>query len=405
MNGPTHSRGASPLEAVHGADVPWTSPARDTRVCHVIHSLRDGGAEHLLVTLAEVAATAGVHVSVVSLMPVDGLRYARQLEELGVEVRSIALGSRWDVRGLPRAARLIGELDPDVLHTHLKHADFVGAFASRRLHVPMISTLHVIEDAPTPMQRVKRRLAAQARIRSAHRTITVSDAQRRWYLDQFGAPPDRVTTLRNGVLPPTFEANEGHAARFRHRLGITDQTTLIAMVALLRPGKGHHDLFDAVRLLSSDLDVTVILAGDGPTRKELETEVSRDPTLRGTIRFAGFVEDVEALLSACDLVVHPSHFDALPTALLYALAAGVPVVATRVGGISEILGEDAGVLVPAMDPPALAAAVEALVRSPEQRAQIGAAAHARFRREFDARAWVQQLQGLYAQVVAEYSAR
>jgi glycosyltransferase involved in cell wall biosynthesis len=379
------------------------TPTRQLRVCHLIHSLRDGGAEHLLVTLSEVAAAVGLRISVVSLMPDEGLRFGQQLRRSGVEVRTVGLRSRWDPRGLPRAARLIRQLHPDVVHTHMKHADLVGAYAARRLQVPMVSTLHVIEDSPTPRQRFKRRLAAQARLRRAVRTVAVSDAQRRWYLAEFGARPDQVVTIRNGVLPRPPASGRRPAAALRERYAISEETAVAAMVALLRPGKGHGDLFAAVRRLPADLDVKVIVAGDGPLRHELEAEVARDEALSERIVLAGFVDDVEGLLAGCDLVVHPSHFDALPTALIYALAAGVPVVASRVGGIPEIVGDEAGVLVPPRDPGALAIALEALVRSPGQRARLGAAAVGRFEERFDARHWAGELKALYGEVIAEHA--
>jgi glycosyltransferase involved in cell wall biosynthesis len=374
------------------------------RVCHLIHSLRDGGAEHVLVTMAEVAATAGLELSVVSLMPDQDLRYARQLRELGVTVRSLSLGTRWDGRALPRAVRLVRELRPDVVHTHLKHADLVGAFVASRLAVPMVSTLHVIEDAPDPVRRFKRRVAAQARLRGARRTITVSDAQRRWYLETFRADADRVTTVRNGVLPAA-RATGVERAHFRATHGVPEGTVLAAMVALLRPGKGHDDLFDAVRRLPSDLEVRVLVAGDGPLRNELEAEVAGDARLRGRIVFAGFIEDVEGLFASCDLVVHPSHFDALPTALIYAIAAGVPVIASDVGGIPEIVGEGAGVLVPAHDAPALAGAIETLVNDRDQRSRLGAAGRERFQAEFDARGWAGRLRSVYESALAEQRGR
>ena len=111
------------------------------------------------------------------------------------------------------------------------------------------------------------------------------------------------------------------------------------------------------------MPVRFVLAGSGPEEARLRARVEAEG-LAGRVVFAGFREDVAALLAAADLVVHPSHADALPTALIHALAAGVPAVATRVGGIPEIVGDDAGVLVPPAEPAALAGAVRDLAGDP-----------------------------------------
>jgi glycosyltransferase involved in cell wall biosynthesis len=121
--------------------------------------------------------------------------------------------------------------------------------------------------------------------------------------------------------------------------------------------------------------------------------------------FAGFRDDVAGLLAAADLVVHPSHADALPTALIHALAAGVPAVATRVGGIPEIVGDGAGVLVPPAEPAALAAAVRALTGDPGRRQEMGEAARERFADQFEGTAWARRLAALYAEVLGESGRR
>ncbi|MDP8977772.1 MAG: glycosyltransferase family 4 protein, partial [Actinomycetota bacterium] len=141
-------------------------------------------------------------MSVVSLVPPRDGDHVRELRDLGVPVRTLDLEGRWDPRGFARATAAVTALRPDVLHSHMKHADLVGARVAHRAGVPLVSTLHLVEDAVTPVGRVKRRLAARARMRAAAHTVTVSEALRRWYLATFGADPGRVSTVRNGVLPP-----------------------------------------------------------------------------------------------------------------------------------------------------------------------------------------------------------
>jgi glycosyltransferase involved in cell wall biosynthesis len=372
--------------------------AEPVRVCHLIHELGPGGAEHVLVDLARVAPSAGLEVSVLSLMPLGAHRYPQVLRDLGVRVASLDLPSRWDPRGPGRAVRLLRPDPPDLLHSHLKHADLVAAYAAPRLGLPLVSTLHLVEDEVGLLGRFKRDLGAWARRRRAARTIAVSEALRRWYLGAFPVPPATVVTIPNGIPAPE-EVPAARRAALRAGLGVPEGRLLAVMVAIFRPGKGHDDLLAAAALLG-DCPVQFVLAGSGPEEARLRRLVATQG-LRERVAFAGFREDVGALLAAADLVVHPSHADALPTALIHALAAGVPAVATRVGGIPEIVGEDCGLLVPPADPAALAAAIRGLAEDAARRRELGAAARRRFAARFDGRAWAGRLRDLYEEVLAE----
>jgi glycosyltransferase involved in cell wall biosynthesis len=114
------------------------------------------------------------------------------------------------------------------------------------------------------------------------------------------------------------------------------------------------------------------------------------------VRVLGFREDVDDLVAACDLVVHPSREDALPTALVSAIASGRAVVATDVGGIADIVGGGVGELVPSGDPGTLAARVTALVAQPRERAAMGDRGRARYEQEFSATVWAERLRAVYA---------
>jgi glycosyltransferase involved in cell wall biosynthesis len=368
-------------------------------IVHVIHSLGPGGAEHTLVDLAREAPEHGMDLNVVSLMPLGSNPYPRRLAELGAGVHSLGLSSRWDPRGLARGARLIGSLQPDVIHTHLKHADLVGAWAARRLGVPMASTLHLIENAPTALGRAKRSLAAQARLRMADRTIAVSNALRDWYVDAFPVDPNRVVCLPNGVAKPVPTSAASRDA-IRRDLGIRPDALMATMVGIMRPDKGHEQLLDAVHAMSSASSIQFAMLGDGPLRDDLEHQAHRLQLGPDRIVFAGFREDVVEVLGASDLVVHPTLDDALPTALLHGLAAGLPILASNTGGIPEIVTRETGILVPPGDVAALVDGLERLVAqlpAPE----MAVAARARFDDEFDAKIWAARLRHLYEEIITE----
>lgn len=362
------------------------------RVCHVIHSLGPGGAESVLVDLATVAPTAGMALSVVSLTRADSAVNAQRLQQLGTPVTWLDAGNPWDPRSVPHAVRAVSRTRPDIIHTHLKHADLIGAAAARRLGVPLVSTLHLLEEAVTPVGRGKRWLAAQARARAAAATIAVSAALREWYLETFRVDPRRVHVVPNGILRPELDATV--RSRIRGALGLPENAVVAIMVGIMRPGKGHRELLDAIRHI--DPAIRFLLVGDGPLRADLEARAACLPPRQ--VFFTGYRPDVTELMAASDLVVHPSRFDALPTALLSALAVGRPIVASDVGGIPEIVTSDVGILVPPNHPAALAAAVTALAGDPAARAALGTAAVLRYEAHFEAGRWARALRSLYDEV-------
>jgi glycosyltransferase involved in cell wall biosynthesis len=380
------------------------SHAHALHVCHIIHTLAPGGAERVLIDLARAAPQADLELSVLSLMPQAEHRYVGMLGEFGVRVQSLELSSRWDLRALYRVLPVVRKLRPDLLHTHLKHADLIGAFAARRLALPMVSTLHVIEDRPAPLQRALRWLAAKARISTADRTLAVSDAVRRWYLETFPADPDRVLTVHNGVMQPHLTIQPEARDRLRENLGVPPGSVMATMVGLIRPGKGHADLIASAGRLPPDLDLHIVIVGDGSLRPTLEAQAARNGAGH-RVHFTGYRTDVPAILAASDIVVQPSLFDALPTALIEGLAAGLPAVASRVGGIEDIITPEVGILIPPGNPDALVRNLVELAGDPRRRQQMGRAARRRFEQEFDAVRWVRRLRSIYEEVIADRGRR
>jgi glycosyltransferase involved in cell wall biosynthesis len=268
----------------------------------------------------------------------------------------------------------------------------------------MVSTLHLIEDVTGLIDRLKRRAGARARTRRAALTIAVSDAQRAWYLRELGGDERRVVTVRNGVAPPPLLGEE-RRAELRSALGAGPDEVVATMVGVMRPGKGHDDLLEVARALGPRSGVRLVVVGDGPERARLERRAAEQSPHAAPTVFTGFRDDVAALLQASDVVVHPSHAEALPTALVEALAAARPVVAYSVGGVPEVVVDRAGVLVAPGSVGAFADAVRDLASDPERRARLGAGGLRRFDEEFHVDRWVARLHDVYAQVLEEHGAR
>ena len=347
----------------------------------------------MLADFAALAPTIGIELSVAHLAEGTGDAAHARLRALGVASTLVpAHGMR--PSGVAAVRRHLAAARPDLVHTHLKYADVIGGVAARSLGIPVVSTLHEAAWRGRPAEHARQRIAALVRRRCADRVVAVSDAARASYLATGWERRDRVAVVRNGI-PPRRAARS--RAEERERLGLPPGAPVLAMVSALRPEKGHEVAFEAFgRLLARHPDARLLVAGDGPRRAELER-------LAGPgIVLAGHQDDVASLLRASDLLLHPSLVEAFPTSLLEAMQASLPVVATSVGGIPEIVDDGVtGLLVASPPQPgAVAAAAERLLADPGLRAAMGARAETRFAERFSADVWMRETRAVYDAVMA-----
>lgn len=373
------------------------STSTGLRVAVVIDAMTWGGAEMLLTDYAAAVSTVGVELSVTYLQDVDGSPAVPRLREHEVEPMLVPISSLGDPTALRRVRRHLRALGPDLVHTHLGYSDLVGGVAARTLRIPALSTLHVMQWGGTARERAKDRAMALARRHCADRVIAVSEAGRRAYLAQGWDLPERVVTVHNGIAGTP---RSGAGMHVRTELGLGSDDLVVGMLSVLRPGKGHDAAAGAVMRLRRRMEgVRLLVVGEGPSRAQVEGEIS---PLGDAALLAGHRDDVMDVLDAVDVLVHPSAVDAFPTALLEAMAGSVPVVATRVGGIPEIVQDGVtGVLI---DAPAraerLADALTPMLEDPQLRLAMGRAGRERFDREFSAPRWAARLRDLYDRVLA-----
>jgi glycosyltransferase involved in cell wall biosynthesis len=360
------------------------------RVHALIDSLTWGGAELLLADLAEGAAGNDLELSVGYLFPERDAE--AQLRDAGLNPRWVGTTRLSDPRSLPLVRRHLAEMHPDVLHTHLQYSDLIGGVAAKTLGIPSVTTLHVLDPAVTTRERVRGRLTVVARRRYHRRVIAVSEYIRRMYLETGADRPEHVVTVHNGI---SERAAPGVGAGVRSELGLGSEEPLVAVVGVLRPGKGHDLAVAAVEEARAEIpEIRLLIAGEGPARAEVERLASR---LDGAAVLAGHRDDVMAVLDAADVLLHPTRADAFPTVLLQALAAGVPIVASGVGGIPEIVEDGrTGLLVP---PPLTASAfanrLRSLVGDPGLRRALAERGRERFETEFTADRWAKRLRRVY----------
>ncbi len=318
------------------------------------------------------------------------------LRRLGVPVDELN-SAPWDPRAAHRLARKLRDRQATIVHTHLPPADVIGAAAALRCRLPVVSTLHRIENQPADrVDRLKRTARILARQRFMSTTIAISQAQREWYRRLSGSDA-RLVVVPNGVTDPG-PTDLATRSRRRAALDVGDGDVLAVSTAPMRRSQGHEMLLDAVELLPDGAPVVIALAGDGPLRPWLESRVSASDELDARVRFVHRHDDPAGLLAAADVALHTGRHGAAPTALLRAMAAGVPAIATRVGGVPEIVTSATGILVPLSAAP-IADALVTLATDPARRERLGDGARARYRAEFEAVAWARRLNDVYESVL------
>jgi len=371
-----------------------------TPVVHIIDHMGLGGAQRLLVDLAVRQRRQGRPVSVVALRGSTPL--CAELAAAAVDVRCLGL-TRWDPRQLPTLLRTLRELRAPLAHLHLLGAQTIGRAAAVLAGIPAI-VVHDHEASaeiyshPGPLLALRRLCEPAAPPRRIAYLVLTDDAAfysatvRRW-------PADKLVVLPNGVDLAHLDACtlDQHAAR--RLLGLPERAPLIVYVGRLSHVKGADVLLEALALLPREVQLAV--AGDGPQCAALQARAAR-PDLAGRVWLLGQLADVRPLLRAGDLYAQPSRREAFGLAAAEASACGLPVVASAVGGLRQIVRDAiTGLLVPPEQPAALAAALARLLDDPALARRLGAAGRAYVRRTFDIEAVVEQLDAIYASLLEE----
>lgn len=366
-----------------------TAPAR-TRVMQVVISLTPGGTERLVIEICR-RLGRGFEPSVCCLD--DEGEWAGEVRRLGIEV--VALQRQPGFR--PSLGRQIADLalerGIDVLHCH-QYSPFVyGRIAKLwQPHMRLIYTEHGrLSDAPPSW---KRQLVNPLLSNFDGNIVAVSDDLRRYMIDA-RFPRSRVSVVHNGIdtgaLPGPADRQRARAA-----LGIDDDSFVLASVARLDPVKDFMSLLDAFAEVRQAVPRSrLLIVGDGSERAALTARAAR-ADLCGAVDFLGMRSDVRALLPAADLYVNSSISEGVSITILEAMAAGVPVVATGVGGTPEVLADGAaGVLVPARSPSRLAQAAIALAGDHRARTRLAAVGRRRLESSFTVQRMVAEYLRLY----------
>ena len=353
------------------------------RVLHV-DSAREwrGGQNQARLLARELAGVDGVEQAMLARR---GSRLAREARALGLET----IGVPWTAGLDPRAVAGIARRLPgrDLVHAHSSHAlqaavlalalsgAPAGLVAARRLDYPL--------STPSVWRRADLVLAVSTAVAGV--------------LEACGLEPGRVRVVHDGI--DRAESEPDGEGRLRSAAGAGPDDTLVGSVGALVGHKDHRTLVRAAARLAADREgVRFVVAGEGSLREELEAEV-RERGLEGRFALPGHVEDAARSLGDLDLFVMPSREEGLGTAALEAMAAGVPAVVTRAGGLVDVAG-DAVPSVPPEDPEALAAAVGRLLDDPEARRAASEAGRRRVEERFTAARMAEGTLAAYREVAA-----
>jgi glycosyltransferase involved in cell wall biosynthesis len=361
-------------------------------VLHVIETGGPGGAEQMMVHLA--AGLGSEYRSEAALIRDSWLGTA--LQKRGVPVTMLRSGFEGSFATLRNLMKLIRQRRVAILHTHEFFMNTLGLVASRLTGVPVVATVH---GKNYYSERFRRRLAYRLVGRSAGQMVAVSDDVREFLVEQVGIPSNRIRVVRNGV-PVNGQSSHERLSTLRERLGLDQNARVVGTVGSLYPVKGHKYLIDAaVHVVRRCPDVTFLIVGRGRLREELEAQAS-GLGVAPYIRFLGHRDDVRDLLDVCDAFVLPSLSEGMPLALLEAMAAGVPTVATRVGGVGEVLEDGkSGLLVPPGESHAVAESLVTLLEDRTLATEIGEFAREVVARRYSLEGMVQAYQEVYAGII------
>lgn len=370
------------------------------RIVFVAYKPSISGGERVLLDLATCLKRRGHEIVAVSPGPgplPDALR------EIGVEAEVVPFRKTYDLGAVFRLARCLRRLRPDVLHSHSMLTNILCRPAGALSRVPVsVSTEHLTMELARGGRgkgRGERAKAsyyrfldnATARLNPA--VIAVSRAVRDDLVEQ-GMDPSRVVVIRNGIEIP--ERNPDSGRRLRRELGIGADDLVAGMVGRLSPQKDYPTFLRAARLLAGEFPrARFLIAGEGPLRESLIAE-SRRLGLGERVVFAGHRSEVAPVFAALDVFALSSLWEGLPLAVLEAMAAGKPVVATAVPGTAEAVVEGGtGFLVRLGDGPALAERIGRLLRDPLLRGRMGEAGRRRAEGEFSRERMAEEHEALY----------
>jgi len=369
-------------------------------VFHIQKATGIGGAERHLLELLPGLASKGVEVRMCVLGAGPYELFSDPLRARGVDVEVLPAGHRVNPMLVRKIGGRIREYEPDLVHTHLIHADVHGQSAARLAGVPAISSIH---STNAHYSREPYRSAAKGAGHLARRTIAISEHVAGFIEELKLARHGSVRVIHYGIDVTGWALPEDARLAARRELGVRPDEIAVGIASRLIPFKGHDFLLDAFTRARSEVDgLKLLIAGDGPLRGQLEMRVKNEQPA-GVARLLGYVDDIRSFMNASDVIVFPSlpgFGEGFGLAALEAMAVGRPVIATAIDSLPEIVVEgETGYLVAPWAIEDLAERLVRLAREADLRKSLGGRARERARIVFPLEAMVERTLDLYREVV------
>jgi glycosyltransferase involved in cell wall biosynthesis len=367
---------------------------RPLRVVALVDSLGSGGAERVAVELiTRLDGSRFERTICLSRSPREDALWVRQrrvLAEAGVRVMTLGRRRRLSILAWRPLWRALRREQVDVLHSHMFGSNLWGAIIGHLARVPVvIAHEHGWSDEGNSLRMF---LDREVIARGVNAFVAVSEQDRRKMIERARIPADRVILVRNGS--PANGAPSGRDVRAD--LAIEPGAPVLGTVCVLRREKALEVMFEAVALVRAEFpDVRLLVAGEGPEGAKLEGKIG-ELGLDGTVTMLGLRADVADVITAFDVALCSSDSEGAPLSIMEYMEAARPIVATRVGGIPDLVEDgQEGVLVPPRAPAAMAEAIVGLLRDPGARVEMGARGRERRDREFSIEAMVARFDALY----------
>lgn len=370
------------------------------RVLHVIGGGEFGGAERHILNLATAMDPQRVAITVCCLFADPFVQVAR---DVGINALAIPMRHKLDLSIITKLRDVIKEEEADLVHTHGVRANLVGRLSAKMAgRETVITTVHSLlaQDYPDVFSRLANMLIERASRGFSTHFIAVSGGLQKALLQQ-GIPEKKITVIYNGLNPGDFTSLRPPGS-WRESMGLAPDVPLVAMIGRLHPVKGHRIFLKAAaEFLKSRPEVRFVVVGSGPERDRLE-DYARLLNISDSVIFTGFVTDVVDILPDLNLLVIPSLWEGFGLTALEAMVAGVPVLATSVGGLPEVVEHGTtGLLVPPADDAALARGINWMLDHPGEALEMSEAARAVVEQKFTASVMARKTEYLYRRLLEE----
>ncbi|MBI4736158.1 MAG: glycosyltransferase family 4 protein [candidate division NC10 bacterium] len=383
---------------------------RPIRIARVITRLNVGGpAQHAILLTAGLDRTRFLTTLITGVVGRDEGDLSPAARDRGIQPIVVpelgrAVHPVRDILTLARLVWIFRHVRPDIVHTHMSKAGTLGRMAARLAGVPRtLHTFHghVLEGYFSSMASHLFLWIERVLARRTDRIIALSPRLREAILAMGIGRTEQVEVVPLGLDLDRFRHPPQNRDDLRTALRIPPGTPLLGVVGRLVPIKDHLTLFHALAHLEAGSPAPhVVVIGDGERRAELQRSAQR-LNLAPRIHFLGWRNDLETILSQLDVVICCSRNEGTPVALIEAMAAGVPVLSTDVGGVSDLIVHgETGWLVPAGDPPALARAIEVLLADPALRHRLAVAARPVALERHDVKGLIRRMEALYEGLLA-----